>query len=67
MMGEGYWLAEAEYADGTEVSYEVPYQENDNYAAEERRIHEIEEDLMAEAVAHGGIVSWHVVYQADDE
>lgn len=58
-----HWLCEADYEDGTSVSYTVPYNEHDNYEAECKRQYDLEADLICR---HEGCISYSVVCQEDD-
>ena len=60
---DGYWLAEARYADGTEITKYYPYYENGNYDKEEERKYILEERLIN---AHEGC-EWYSVTWVEDK
>ena len=55
----GYWLAEARYADGTEIKKYFLYSENGNYNKEEERKYNIECWLLE---AHDDPIFYSVDY-----
>lgn len=62
MMTE-YWLATADYADGTHIEKKFPYTENGNYGLECERQYEMECWLIE---AHDGCTFYSVDYVNDN-
>ena len=54
------WVAEARYADGTEICKYFPYNENGNYLAENERQYELECWLLEQ---HDGCIWYSVGYE----
>lgn len=62
-----YWLAEATYIDGFEVSRKFPYTANGNYSRECEEEYECECWLAEFANEHGEWTSYNVVYQVEED
>lgn len=58
------WEAIAEYADGTRIKKNFPYQENGNWLLENRRQNELE-CWFEQAEEHKGCVFYSVTYTED--
>lgn len=66
MESNGYWLAMAEYADGTHIKKKFPYDEEDNYRREEERKCDLEWWLIEQGYKRKATCVWYSVCFIDE-
>ena len=62
IMDNPEWYAVAEFSDGDCIEFTRPYLERGIWTAENRRQHELEEELLYEANEHAKAVNVQVLY-----
>lgn len=60
----GYWVAVADYADGTHIEQSFPYRENGSYSREEARQYQLECWLIEE---HPDCTYYSVSYTEEEQ